>query len=586
MSVRSKIYVLALAISRIDILAPLTTALCLSISLVACAQPADVEVAAEYEWVEILGPQPISLHDSDLGKLKLFLTTQSDLEFGPDDETDWSKTWANPDSYYELAISGNREEDDVVFVQMPSDLKDELTLNVAQWSGTKTGKVLEFEPEYFTILGDKAGLPSIRNNAEAIAAGYHLRAQWAQGIRSERSVESLEDIYDKQVVALAGLVADPSSANKLGNQPLAVFQGFAAPSRATFTVHVLDNASVTLSAIDEERGDFQQVIDLNVLNHLNRLAGIVVAIGIHDDQGEFEHLGTGFVYKGKVITACHVVCDDRLWVDMVTSPEPTKRRFDRLRVRFLSVDDEGNFLFSDHAAKVSAAESELWPEIDTAALALDDTDPVTAASLLACSKIVFGASPAFKDEQVGQVYGVSSRLNRSSGPDASWMPPGRIIFPSNVARSTHPDLRQIEEPQFDTYYLRAVHAELSSIRYYLIDNARQVLNRLNKVWEAYRNTHNHRNILTASFGSNFEKLNRIAGGELGRDALPVFGTDLPSMGGNSGSPVFSLRGNKQLLIGMHVGIAGQTGNGATQTNLSNYGRTVPFRLIKERIDAE
>jgi hypothetical protein len=64
-----------------------------------------------------------------------------------------------------------------------------------------------------------------------------------------------------------------------------------------------------------------------------------------------------------------------------------------------------------------------------------------------------------------------------------------------------------------------------------------------------------------------------------RQRLPCLGTDLPSQGGASGSPVFLLREDERpLLIGFNLGPKGEQSGFPTAPSLADYTRVMPIYL--------
>lgn len=338
-------------------------------------------------------------------------------------------------------------------------------------------------------------------------------------------------------------------------------------------VHRLLNAA---EAADEARYHKERIMPLHAITSIRNSAHMIVAISLEQPSGDRVHIGTGFIYNGHVITAAHVLTEDKFWPEGF-GPDLA---CDLSSLRVLHVSENGDRFDTDALVPIRLDAVKIWPELDVAALRIGEADsPRGEAALLAAESVPVSFEATEDDSRIGIVYGLTSVEPGSIKPTPMWIPPGRIVFPSEIFKPSH--ARGMDG---GVHYFRAVRAEIFGTSA-LNCSDKQLADVALRVWNRYSvcRINEIQCRLAGDYGRSRGKLSAIAGRAL--DSVPCFGTDLVTEPAASGSPIFRLAGETQVLVGIHLGVAGPTGGVPTRTSLSNYGRVAPFILAKEKIDA-
>jgi hypothetical protein len=335
--------------------------------------------------------------------------------------------------------------------------------------------------------------------------------------------------------------------------------------------------------------------EIDKLDYINSLTNIIVAIG-YESQGNYNHLGTGFIYKGFIITCTHLLDLDRFWIGFDSNPKSAEMNFSSLRI-LLCNHQKIQF---ETALKVTEEKSFIWPHYDVALLGLQkniNNDGIKHIENISNSSYcLFAEKGDASSYERGSVYAIAAQKKYSvQNPAIFWLEGGSIVFPCKLRRSFNdPNYKRvlryaIADKAMDQIYNISIRSKIPKPR--KLESLARSIQQTNKmIKSAYSNQSSglYRYFMADIEHSNLDDLARIKRFQTNPTwngkTIHAFGTDLDTAPGVSGAPIFKiLDGNKDQLIGIHHGVSSSTGSNRP-VSLNNYSIEIPLQHVINDVD--
>lgn len=344
---------------------------------------------------------------------------------------------------------------------------------------------------------------------------------------------------------------------------------------------------------EEAHLDALQIMPLNVVPQMFRNARMVVWVGFRDTDGGLHNCGSGFLYKGMVITAAHLFSkDDHFWPPGATNSDVPSLA----GVVVALIDESGQFAMGADAlcvASPEAADCLYVPELDLCAFRLSTPAAGSAAESLLRSgtqQSLNRRDVEFDDRgiEIGIVYCIGSQWDSVQRiPIPYWSAYGRVVFADRLQRSDL-GIEFVSLPAFK----RAVRQQLFA--HVMLTDDLQGLE-LTTPLDAILNAVLAKYECAADDFRRFlcfapTKECRLA--ERSKNAIfrenprvPCFCSDMPSRNGLSGSPVFQLKEGAHAVVGVHLARTGPEDAYLRPASLEYSRRAAPFHLLRSKLDA-
>ncbi len=354
--------------------------------------------------------------------------------------------------------------------------------------------------------------------------------------------------------------------------------------------------SAVVDQADYDRRSLMRGTILRTLYELREFVVAIVATDLLPGGGtRYTHLGTGFLYRERIITCAHLFTAAGL-------DSNGHIAFDR--VLAVLADKDGRFT-PGAATSVRVCEldagSHLWFELDCACL-----KPVLVPDDEASNKLrqlfvkyephgtdldLIDYSSKSEDLEVGITHALSTYYFPFHGIELSWMQPGPILYPRVVKMP-----REGQTSKGNNAYARALRNEVfgrisnpDRQTTALLDVVRDVVRALREHSDLTPSYTDARNYPQCALEYSADPKFRLP--DFSQDQkwkanprIACFGCDLVGEPGTSGSPVFLLRNGFQRVVGVHTGMYGANTAYPVPPSLSQMTRAVPFHVVKPYID--
>lgn len=338
--------------------------------------------------------------------------------------------------------------------------------------------------------------------------------------------------------------------------------------------------------VDQTDLGLRSSLDVGTLVHVAGLGKYVTAIYRWSGKGDpanATHIGTGFCYDGRVITAAHVVAP-------VARQDNGELDYSSIRVVFANAD--GAFWAnSQWAFEIDSSRSHIHPAWDVAQLSIR-IDEAAAASRRDVSRRLAGVSDA-ELEDTDLSRGTTFMLTTQQVAGAvriTFVQPGPIVLPARVEVDGYADLHETADPGF----LRAFRFEVIAYAFDrdLIGTIRTLSELPIQAYSALTSlTDGTPGYVPVSSGSEIRRLRftpthhallakLFTTPNAQRLSIEVFGSDLETVGSMSGSPVFLSKNRRPVLAGVHsAGTAGGSAR-AILPHSRDIALAVPFHRVR------
>lgn len=448
--------------------------------------------------------------------------------------------------------------------------------------------------------------PHLRSRSRQVAAMYEaFEALDREGVLDDARLKALRAELDSTLPARLDelLARDARHAELTARARTATLTSSEALelrdlAESAWTNEIADRELLDLLAMDERvdqvHYDDRRLLHGSVLSKLYHLQGFVVAILRADDAGgatTYAHLGSGFFYRGKIVTCAHLFTSTGL-------DGGGRVSLDRVRIALAAADGRfslapGNLL----SVREVGAGSKLFYEIDVACLSIRPGQPSDAEFTALAAKykpaadrtsLVRFVDPAQSIDQ-GIVHALSTFTFPFVGTSVSWMQPGPLLFPWSV------DMPRPSRPgTANNGYRRALRAEvLGRVADPLVASEPlvEIVKSVMRDFESpsilrpsyTRCTPSPRCSLEYAADPN-SRLWEFASDPQWNRRIACFGSDLVGEPGTSGSPVMLLDESVQVVIGIHSGQFAPNGARPIPASLAQMSRAIPFQVARPYID--